>query len=773
MSDRLFAVRDLSAPRLVRLLAAWLLVVGAAAAPARGLDPAEMPVHRHLLPPGALELLLAQGEVRLLPWTELVHLMEEGARTRRQREEARQTEAAAARDLVPFRFESLTVDAHQEQDGEDALLKLRAEVTAEGEGWKVIPLLGAGPVPAALTVRREGDAGARGYLVPLEGGYAALLPGAGRWSLELEAYAPVLRKGHLRTLAVNLPPVPGALGSASLPGADLEVLMDPAPETQVLGVAEGRTRTRAPLPPGSPFQVHWFPRDAGLETGGQEGEAELAGAGLRALGPRLFSTVSQTLVLGHGRMDALVRLDLEVLRAPVSRVQVRADGTLENLECVRDPSLVERVDTTADGLSVEFKGGRQGHLSLTFTYRFRAPASSPSFEVTVPRLRVVDAASERSYLWVGRSTNVRIEPSLEGMVEELGDDGSARFPAHPAAPEPLNRYRLGDPEARVKLAVQRYPDAEVTTRVIDMMRVTTEFTGAGRTRTTAAFTVRDRRRAPLRVGLPPDAVPTGFWRGGQRVHPAVDAGGVFSLPLRDDGGGVAEEVAVRIDYHREAPGGRFGQWGQASAELLRVDAPVMDLDWTLEPPQDYRLRSRSRSTRADHRGALRVRRQMVTSSPDGDQAVRVTVGYASPRAREVERLLGALLGLVAGWLLCAVLVGRLPLPSILLLGIPEAVSWLWPELELMRLYRPGLETTLAAGVLVGLRRTWSTWRAARAARQRHAAEVTRSVVALRDRLSKAIEEHGEPPPPDTPPPPDPPPARASEAGPDSASKGGE
>jgi hypothetical protein len=276
-----------------------LLAVGAGVpAGAAGTDPAEMPVHRHLLPPHALELLLGQGEVRLLPWAEFTRLLTEGAAARRKLDQTREAAAAEARQLLPFRFESLQVDAHQAADGEDARIEIRAEVTVEGERWQAIPLIGAGSVPSQLAGTRKGDEGARAHLIALDGGYGALVPTPGRWSLSLTAYTPVVRRGHLRTLAVAVPPVPGAIGTASLPGADLEVVMEPAPETQILGVAEGRTRTRAPLPPGSPFQVHWFPRDAGLEgTTSAEGESELGAAGLRAMGPKLFSTIAQTLVL--------------------------------------------------------------------------------------------------------------------------------------------------------------------------------------------------------------------------------------------------------------------------------------------------------------------------------------------------------------------------------------------------------------------------------------------------------------------------------------------
>lgn len=715
---------------------ALALLVGATTHPALAApqDPADASVHRHILPAEALPLVLGQGEVEVVRWDQLLELMSQG---RKERTQKRGSPKEADR---PFDFQELTVLAAENTPGGDAQVTLEATLAVRTAGWRRIPLLGPGPTPSNFQARCVGRAAARGHLVKDGSGYAVLLEEAGTWKLQLEAWTPIQRQGHLRSLTLRVPPVAGAIGRATLQGEDLEVFMDPAPESRLLGVADGRTRVEAALPPGEPFQVQWFPRDAGLVPVEEDADApEVGSDGLRELGTRVFAHWSEVLTLGHAGMQAQLQLEAQVLRAPVSELKIRLHGEHENLEVVRDSRLIEEVRPVPGGVDVVLKGEHQGAVRLGLRYRYQDPDGHPSFSIAVPRPSLVGAWSERRSVWIGRSTNVAVRPHLTGAVEPLNQD---QPPSLPGAHDALLRYAVEDPEAKIELEVERYPDAPgIATRVVDHLTVVTSLSARRRSQTHVRLQVRDRRGAPIELKLPDGATPLAFRRGGVRIHPTIE-GGVVNLPLTDEtrrAGG--EVVELEAEWLRELPGGPLGDRDSVALELPRVAASVMQLDWTVKAPPGYQLRAPGKQR---YTPSTTLTRRLV--QPDGDQAaLALTVSLRSWQAEELGRAGLLVLGLAAGWLLCAILVGGLPLGYGLLLVVPMLLTGQVPNFGGRDPLADGISAALAIGTLVGLRRMVSAWWTGRKLRAARQVERTAALIKVRADLQARI--RGEKPAP--------------------------
>lgn len=707
------------------------LVLGGAAFPVGGapLEPADAPVHRHILPPAALPLVLGQGDVEVVGWDQLQELLKKGRQERATKAHTPEKEDR------PFDFQGLEVHAEEATPDGDARVTLEARLLVRTAGWRRIPILGQGPTPSEFRAKCAGSPAAQGHLVADGSGYAVLLREAGTWTLELTAWTPIQRQGHLRSLSLRVPPVAGAVGRATLHGENLEVFMDPAPETRLLGVSQGRTRVEAALPPGEPFQVQWFPRDAGLVPAKEDAETpEVGSDGLRELGTRIFAHFSEVLTLGHAGMQAQLSLEARVQRSPVSELKIRLQGEHENLEVVRDSHLIEAVRPVEGGVDVSLKGEHRGLVRLQLRYRYRDPEGHPSFSVEVPRPSLVGAWSQRRSIWIGRSTNVAVRPRLAGAVEPLDQDSS---PGLPGAHDALLRYAVEDPSASIHLDVERYPDAPgIATRVVDQLTVHTRLSTRRRTQTLLKLMVRDRRGAPIQLTLPEGATPLAFRRGGSRIHPTIDDG-VVNLPLTDETRRAGGEVVVlEAEWLRELPGGALGHLDSVSLQLPRVAASVMQLDWTVKAPPGHQLKDPATGR---FRQDIALQRRLV--QPGGDQAaLTLEVSLRSWQAEELGRAGLLVLGLAAGWLLCAILVGGVPLVYGLVLLVPVLLTGQLPGFGRVDPLADGIASALAIGTLVGLRRMVSAWWAGRKLRAAQRVQQTETLVQLRNDLQARIRD---------------------------------
>lgn len=674
------------------------------AAPGPGLDPADRPLHRHLLPDASAEKILQQADVRLLSWKDLLATLEKGRKARGAAASRKAPEAGKAGPGVVLRDLEATV--HVAAAGEDASIRLQVEVELREDGWVRLPLLGPDALAQELVAR-----GGTGHLIPIGGGSGALLEGPGKRTLEIVGWLPVHEEGHLRRVEVRIPPVPASRVRFDLPGDNLAVFTDPAPAPSRLEQAEGRTRGEAALPPGQPVRLQWFPRDAGLVRDESPEDAPDADAGLATLGPLVRATLSQALVFGHGRLEARLRIRAELHRAPLERLRLEVTGDPENLALLPHPA-VAGSRAVPGGLEIQLRGKRRGELVLDASYRIQRDEST--FEVEVPRFALATgdgapAASTRRFYWIGRSTNVRVAPPTGPGFEPVGVASFDDYALPPGVQDALMRYRRVDPDAPLTLSVERYPDAPgVLTAVADSVRATTRVTPFGRASTRLEISLRSRTGAPLEVALPAGAHPLGFQVGENRVDPPRGEDGVYRIPLREGGTDPAEGVEVEVSYHQALP--PFGELGKDAVALARLGIAVMNLSWTLAPEGGYRAYDLLGAARRPRRSFTRVQKLLPRPTSLAEAApLTLRFRYVSERFLLLLRSLGLALGLWGGLLLCRLLVGAVPLELGLGLLAPVLVVGLTPDPRVLEATLHGMATAFLAGTLVGIRRLVTAW----------------------------------------------------------------
>ncbi len=689
---------------------------------------------RHILPASSLPLVLKQGQVEWIRWKKLAELLAAGSDSSKNSAQSKNPNASSEK--LPFVFSDLEISAQQVAEAGDAKILLKASVKVLKEGFRAIRILDASLTPTHFEARKRGDSRAKAHLLSDSQGYSILIGTPGTWSFELQAWAPITQNGHLSSLSVRFPPVPGAIGKAALLGETLEVFMDPAPETKITRVADGYTYSEAPLPPGAPFQVQWFPKDAGLIPEDLDPQSKVSkGSGLESLGSHKTAHWTQALILGHASMESHVRLIAQVNRAPVSLLKIRLDGAYENLKVAPNASLIESVTPVAGGVDVILAGERQGKIPLDLSYRYRDPEGKPSFSLEVPRLSLENTWSETSYLWIARATNVAITPKLEGSVEPVSAGVGESLPPLPTRLEALLRYRIEDKDARVSLNVQRYPDAAgISTRVIDRVQAYTQLSRRGQAKTTVDLTIRDRVGAPLKILLPKGASPLLFQRNGTRIQPNQEDDGTFNFPLREEGGGLSDSVRVVFSWTASVPSGPFSSVGRAQLELAHLNSSIMELAWQVVAPKGYELLSPKKEAPT---GSVRFVRRLV--QPQAPKKARtIEVSYRSWQTRETLRVFKLLLGFLAGWILCAVLVGALPLAALAVLLALALVTNYSFQIRGSDPIALGLFASLSFGFWVGIRRAFTLWNHRRKEKKEERQARKLVVETLRNKLREKI-----------------------------------
>lgn len=743
----------MSIPRSKR---AWLFLLALGLLPPLGLwaqAQNQWPITRHVLPTKGLSWLTSMArrgssqQVRWVPWKDLVSKTEAG-QAKEQEERAKALEKARAPTQIPLRFEGFSLQARQAKPEDPMQIEAETVLVVAKDGFFSVPLLGPGFTPTRFQLDTHPKL-PKEPLAEIEAdasGTHVLVRGPGSFPLRIFGLAPTHRDGYLSRCTLKIPPVPGARGKVDLPSVGLEVLMDPAPSTTT-EEANGRTQASAVIPPGTPFQVHWFSKDAGLlEESPTDSEAELP-SGLEVLGPLQRASWAHTLVLGRGSLDAKVRLDLKVFRQSVESLRFRIHGSPENLRCLTSDRRIASATQEGEDFVVRFRTPQKGRLPLDFSYRVRSPEGKPSFQVSVPSFELQGAFDQTSKFWIGRSTNVEVRARKTDGLEPLGEEGSEGFVLDARAQDPLLRYRSHGAAIDLALEVSRHPDApSVATRLFDRIEATTRLTPQGKLATVVRGTLRNRSQAPLRVRLPEGATATEFRIAGARIHPPQEPDQSYLLDLKQEGRGQsAETLEVEFRYLLQQAKA-LGFRSRLDLPLARFQVPVLELDWTVVPPDETLVRIPG-VTRAWSGSPQATQTRLLESREGWFYPRPLRIETASTRARHFEAFAKLAVGAALGSLGVALMSAWVSLGWLALFAGLAGVALL-SGAGTSSLFLSAFATAFLLLGLVSLRRGFRVWLLRRRWRKVRQRALATSLPAFRSQL----EALGRSLSPETPPP---------------------
>jgi len=521
-------------------------------------------------------------------------------------------------------------------------LKLAAEVLAYGEKPIEVPLYNETLIVTGFTVTAPADQPSdRVHCIRCADGHlAAVLNGAGRYSIEVLATLPLTLKPH-HSFSLCVPKAVSTALRLSIPGEgyDVKVGNRGVPATVI---EDGLSVIEVTLPPTCQLQVQWS--KASKTDAGADDSAAAAAASARP--ERVIA--SQHVVYNVGETHVMVQSSIRYLMENASRkemrlavpprlriVSVHADALQEwNLvDGGAAPASVNGTGVTQSGKLVDAPVGEAGAngagtraaqqtpsqvLLLTFDYNLtertlvtvhgevelpragddaKAEDAAGSPPLAVPLLHTLGANRERGVVAVEASANVEVQEASVGGLQPI-DAKDLPTEMQGLVTSPLLMYKYLDPRATaLTLAVTKHNDTEVLVTAIDEGHFETTVAQEGKILTRCLLKVRNTQRQFLRATLPDGATIWSTLVGGAAIKPGVDANGQYMIALRQSGANAPdEEFVVELLFLTEyahattLAGQPLGMRGRGRLELTfpRFDIPINHLFVTARLPKHFK-----------------------------------------------------------------------------------------------------------------------------------------------------------------------------------------
>jgi hypothetical protein len=446
------------------------------------------------------------------------------------------------------------------------LLTLELQVTLDRPGrWKIVPLVGA------TVVLRRALADGKPVGVARRSGYHTWITRqAGTVRLELDLVVP--RRGPRGAIEYDfaVARTPMTRFSCTLPRADLAPRLDAAITSSVTN--EGRSmRLEAMLRPATRIHMVGF-KEIGGDGPTRQARTYVESMNLLSLhgrGQELFSVIRYTILYAGVRSFSVL--------VPRGATVVSADGK---------GAFAYDLERRPDGTLL--RGETAFPIRDTFELSLRLRRSSPhkrrqhAFDVPLPRCLGVER--DAGWLAVEVPGKLRLREQDRGGVAAVDVRQLPPELLRSAVSPILGAYRFHGKHRRLRLATTRLPVQIAASTSIDRARAFSVVSREGKVLTELRYTLRNRTRRSLVLGMPAGARVRSVLLDGQPVNPSRDSAGRLVLPLsrsaRD--GARLRGITTQVVFEHEV--GPLSWAGRPKLELPRVELPISTLVWSAYLP---------------------------------------------------------------------------------------------------------------------------------------------------------------------------------------------
>jgi len=439
---------------------------------------------------------------------------------------------------------------------------------------------------------------------PSEANYYLLLDGsnfhdrASRVHLTIRCAVPAPREKYYRHARLRLLPAPTTELSLVLEGIDLDVSVSNGLGTR-LDAKDSQTHVTSNLEPTGIIELRWFrlarPKSTPRTKSTQKdpmglGLASEAAPSAATEPAWVSSEFFQDIAIGEGRIEGNVTCVLSIFRNPIDSVTMRFPEKLQHFEILQNENIRRwRHSTVRGSVHIELKRPIEGTLTIKANY-FNDTKGKSSFVGDIPELRIDGTSRETGFLAVRRRTNVSIVETKRGDgLEQISLVSVPRQFESANVKKALLVYRYFRHPATLTLRIDRHPDANVLTTIVDMAQASTLVSKAGACLTRLTLKLRSRTRDAMLFDLSPCGE-------NARVAEIKLNGKSASLSRRDDGQCEislsqlppnAADTAYSLEiviHHATTP---LSGSATLALALPRVDVPVTSCKWGIYAPDDF------------------------------------------------------------------------------------------------------------------------------------------------------------------------------------------
>ncbi len=441
-------------------------------------------------------------------------------------------------------------------------LNLRLGVTLAGPGrWKMVPVIGE----EVVIVRAQ----AGGQPIPLstrDGYHVWVTQQSGEVELSVDLLVPP--KGPKGSLEYDFlaAKTPVTRFSAVFPVPGLEPRLRNTVRATVTSTASS-TALDANLSSSSRVHLVGY-RDLGEE----EGQSA-----------RIYAESLNLLSLGEDALELFTVFRYSILYAGAREFQIFLPDGWTLVSAEGEGAFRHTLEPAEGGQLLRGETAFPVRNSFEVSLRLRRalPESGAPFGVPLPR----GLGLERQYGWLAAEVN-------GNLLLESQDPGGALpvdvrqlpYAVVESAVSPLlMAWRVLDPATTVKLAATAMPEKEPASGSIDKVEAISAVSAEGTALTELRITLRNRLRHSLALRLPEGARVRTAFLDDEPVVPSQSADGAVLFPLkRSDGGDRPEAFTLVVVLESQGPA--FGMFGLSAYALPTLDLPVSSLSWTLRLP---------------------------------------------------------------------------------------------------------------------------------------------------------------------------------------------
>lgn len=462
---------------------------------------------------------------------------------------------------LPYSIKHADLNLRVENDKVRGTIDLQGEVFRKG--------INKVALTSGVTIL-DAHQNSKGLPLILENGtHAALLPGPGEFSVELETGMPLRIEAGRASFSLPAPAAGSVQLELVIPGDHTVAGINPGLITNRKS-ENGHTLIEATLTPGQPVNIWWATREAATPMVPRE--------------TRFLSDAKTLVSVSEADLRVAVLADVTVIQGEPSQFQLILPEGYE-VTGVTGPTLgSNEIQSGILTLHVTTPSQRSHEFLISLERSIKGDKAD------VPFLTFQQAQRETGEVLVEGSGTMEINATEGGGLKRIDVKEAnpyLRSMTHSPAQAAFRYHRQLDEKPTLALDWVRFPDGSVLAAVVESAVATTLVTSEGKSLTEIKLVLKNQAQPFLKVALPPGASILSAEVAGEHVKPVQGPDG-SRVPLLRPGFRPTDTYSVSFVFmHSGVP---FARKGGAELTLPNMDIPISLLNWEVFLPEQYKVK---------------------------------------------------------------------------------------------------------------------------------------------------------------------------------------
>ena len=313
--------------------------------------------------------------------------------------------------------------------------------------------------------------------------------------------------------------------------------------------------------------------------------------------PSIYSEAFHLISLGQGVMYCSVAITYHISGAPIQEFKVRVPKEIEAIEFTGGD--IEGWTRDSETCTVKLQRKIMGDYTLLATYDKQF--SEQGANISIGGIETAGIGSEVGYMALASAASINLLPPAKLPESVIAIDDRAEIPTAYSAPiaDPILRaYKYMGPQHQLQIKVVPYETEQLLGQIADYVRLNTELSKDGESKTVALYFVKNASRQYLEVAIPKSA---NLWS----VKYVDDHDRKTDVPAQTKKSDSSllipvsrppdPNTATRVEIVYAESLGKLGFW-QSGFRHLRLPAPALlhntdtvFASWTIEAPEGFAI----------------------------------------------------------------------------------------------------------------------------------------------------------------------------------------